>query len=102
MPKKRNTRKVNTHKKTKTKANTTGLSINNIIMFIIYIALGMFVLLADMEYCGPIGMIVKNTIITLFGTIGHYFYLLLFVIAIMTIINRGNNKISKIFFISIY
>ena len=97
MPKKRNTRKVNTHKKTKTKVNTTGLSINNIIMFIIYIALGMFVLLADMEYCGPLGMIVKNTIITLFGTIGHYFYLLLFVIAIMTIINRGNNKISKIF-----
>lgn len=102
MPRTRKTRKVNTHRRTKRQTKTVGIGINNIIMFIVFVAIAVFVLLSDMNYCGPAGTIVKNTIVTLFGTIGHYFYLLLFIVAIMSIINNGKSKISKMFLILLF
>ena len=97
MPQKRKTRKVNTRAKKQEKK--TGIGIESIIMFIIYIALAVFVLLSDMEFCGPVGLVVKNTLLTLFGTIGHYFYIVLIVLALMSITDKSNSKMPKFFLI---
>lgn len=97
MPQKRKTRKVNTRAKKQEKK--TGIGIESIIMFIIYIALAVFVLLSDMEFCGPVGLVVKNTLLTLFGTIGHYFYIVLIVLALMSITVKSNSKMPKFFLI---
>ena len=95
-------RKVNTHKKAKKQEKKKVFGIGNVIAFIAFVAMAIFVLLSDMEFCGPVGSQLKNVILSFFGTIGHYFYVLLFVMAIMSLINNGSNKLSKICLILLY
>lgn len=105
MPQKRRTRKVNTKKvNTKNKTNTkkTGITIENVIWFLLFVSLAIFVFLSNMDYCGPVGDIVKRTILSVFGTVGYYFYMVLIAMGIICLLSTGNALFKNTFILLLY
>ena len=85
-------------KKRVIKKENTGIQIGNIISFVVFISVAVFILLSDLGFCGPFGEMITNIILNIFGTLGHQFFFVVLVIAFMSLYSVGLQKI-RIFII---